>query len=370
MARAAMSPSRKATIYDIARLSGTSASTVSAALSDTWRDRRISAAKVEEIREIATAQGYSTNMQARALRQARSGLVGMIIPEHDNRFFASLSHAFEASARDRGLVPVIASTLRDPREEQRVIGTLIRYAVEYVLIAGATDPAAIHDQCRIAGLRHVFVDLPGIGAPSVISDNHAGAAALARRMLADGPVLDGTPRGRMHFLGGIAADHATRARIAGFRAVMAEAGLPVADDQVIACGYAPAQAAAALAALHRRLGGLPGGLLLNSMTVFEGALQHFVTLQADDLRATVFGCYDYAPLGAWLQFPVHMVRQNAAALVSRAYEMIESGLRGPVVEEVLPDLIPPRTVPALPSEAEPPSRGQRDIFRGRRRPPP
>jgi LacI family transcriptional regulator, fructose operon transcriptional repressor len=266
----------------------------------------------------------------------------MIIPEHDNRFFASLSHAFEAGARDRGLVPVIASTLRDPGEEQRVVGTLISYAVEYLFVAGATDPAAIHDQCRTAGLRHVFVDLPGIGAPSVTSDNHAGAAALTQAMLADRPRLDDSPRGRIHFLGGIAEDHATRARIAGFRATMAAAGRPAHEDQIIPCGYAPGDAAAALAALCDRLGGLPAGVFVNSLTVFEGALQHFVRLAPDALTGTVFGCYDYEPLGTWLQFPVHMVRQNAPALIARAYQMIEADLRDPVVEEITPDLIPPR----------------------------
>ncbi len=140
--------SRKATIHDIARLSGASPSTVSAALSDNWKSRRISETRVEEIRRIAAQQGYSTNMQARGLRQARSGLVGMIIPVHDNRFFSSMSQSFEEFARARGLVPVIASSLRDPAEEARIVRTLISYAVDYLFIAGATDPAAITALCR------------------------------------------------------------------------------------------------------------------------------------------------------------------------------------------------------------------------------
>jgi len=135
--------SRKATIYDIARLSGASPSTVSAALGESWRKRRISEATVEAIRTIAAAQGYSANMQARGLRKARSGLVGMVIPLHDNRFFSSMSQSFEAFARDRGLVPVIASSMREPEEERRIVETLISYAVDYLFIAGATDPDAV-----------------------------------------------------------------------------------------------------------------------------------------------------------------------------------------------------------------------------------
>ena len=111
-----MPPTRKATIYDIARLSGASPSTVSAALSGAWKARRISEAKVKAIRKIAEEQGYTANLQARGLRQARSGLVGLVIPVHDNRFFSSMSQSFEAQARQRGLVPVIASAMRDPIE--------------------------------------------------------------------------------------------------------------------------------------------------------------------------------------------------------------------------------------------------------------
>ena len=132
---------QKATIYDIARLSGSSPSTVSAALGDAWRTRRISEAKVEFIRGIAAEQGYSTNMQARGLRQARSGLVGMLIPVHDNRFFSSLSQSFDAFARERGLVPVIASFLRDPDEERRIVESLISYSVDYLFVAFNTSTA-------------------------------------------------------------------------------------------------------------------------------------------------------------------------------------------------------------------------------------
>ena len=335
--------SRKATIHDIARLSGASPSTVSAALSDNWKSRRISETRVEEIRRIAAQQGYSTNMQARGLRQARSGLVGMIIPVHDNRFFSSMSQSFEEFARARGLVPVIASSLRDPAEEARIVRTLISYAVDYVFIAGATDPAAITALCRAAGLRHVFVDLPGPGAPSVISDNHLGAARLTRQLLAD-MKGDDSPRGRIHFLGGIASDYATSRRIEGFRDVLEEAGHPAAPGQIIATGYAPRIAMQEIAALADRLGGLPAALFVNSLTAFEGVLGYLVNLPPEAVEGTAIGCYDYDPFAAYLQFPVHMVRQDGHRLIEQAYELIDAEALEPAVHEVAPQLIPPRTI--------------------------
>lgn len=336
--------SRKATIYDIARLAGTSPSTVSAALGESWRARRISEATVEQIRQIAAAQGYSRNMQARGLRSARSGLVGMLIPVHDNRFFASMSQSFEANARDRALVPVIASSLRDPEEERRIVETLISYAIDVLFVAGASNPDAISALCAQAGLRHIFIDLPGRGAPSVVSDNFGGAAVLTRTLIGAMPDLGTGPRARPYFLGGAGSDFASAQRIAAFRGTAADCGAAVAPEQVITCGYAPRRATAAVADLLDRIGGLPAALFVNSLTAFEGVLGHFVTLPPDDFANTVIGCYDYDPFAAFLQFPVHMVRQNAHGLITRAYELLDAGTTEPVIVEVAPELVPPRTI--------------------------
>lgn len=339
---------RKATIYDIAKLSGASASTVSAALSEKWKARRISEQTVEAIRRIASEQGYSTNMQARGLRQARSGLIGMIIPLHDNRYFSSMSQSFESFARDRGLVPVIASSMRDGAEERRIIETLISYSVEGIFVAGATDPAAISDLCTASGIRHIFVDLPGPGAPSVISDNYHGACLLAEqilRLLAPG--IDGA-RGQPYFIGGAAGDYATARRIEAFRDVLTAAGRPPAPGQIIACGYSPKRAMEEITALCDRLGGLPAGLFVNSLTAFEGVLGHFVTLPPGGFDGTVIGCYDYDPFAAYLQFPVHMIRQDSHRLIEEAYRLFDDPAPGLAVREVEPALVPPRTIPEGP----------------------
>jgi LacI family fructose operon transcriptional repressor len=334
---------RKATIYDIARLSGASPSTVSAALSGAWKARRIRESTVQAIQAIAAEQGYSTNMQARGLRQARSHMVGMIIPVHDNRYFSAMSQSFEAHARDRGLCPVIVSTLRDPEEEIRTVETLISYAVDYLFIAGATDPDRLSALCAAANLPHVYVDLPGSNAPSVVSDNFRGATELSLKILSEMPAQPDPARAKPYFIGGKASDYATSRRIEAFRAAMAPLG-PMTEDQIIPCGYAPRTATREIAALIDRLGGLPAGLFVNALTVFEGVLGHFVTLPPEAFAQSVIGCYDYDPFAAYLQFPVHMVRQNSNALIARAFELIESRTTDPVLIEIAPELIPPRTI--------------------------
>ncbi|MEZ5797993.1 MAG: LacI family DNA-binding transcriptional regulator [Paracoccaceae bacterium] len=334
---------RKSTIFDIARLSGASPSTVSAALGESWRERRISEAKMQEIRKIAAEQGYKRNMQARGLRLARSGLIGMVIPVHDNRFFSSLVQSFEALARERGLVPVIACSLREPAEERRIVETLISYAVDGLFIAGATDVDTLSRLCQQAHLRHIFVDLPGPGVPSVVSDNYGGSVALTHKLLLDGPPRGDGPRDRIYFLGGDITDHASARRAMAFRDVLTQAGLPPGPDQIIPCGYSPRAARREIAALCDRLGGLPAGLFVNSLTAFEGVLGHFTQLPPEAFANSVIGCYDYDPFAAYLQFPVHMVRQDAHGLIAEAYRLLDAPSAGPVLSEVAPELIAPRT---------------------------
>lgn len=336
----------KPTIKDIARLARASPSTVSAVLSGTWQARRISESTADRIRHVAREQGFSVNRQARGLRRGRSDMVGLILPMHDNRFFAATAQSFEAEARRRGLCPVVVSTLRDPEEEVRTAERLVSYGLDALLVAGATDPAAVGAVCRAAGVEHVYLDLPGPDAPSVVSDNRSGARLLTETLLDRMPVRPG-PRGKPHFLGGSPSDAATSCRIEGFReAVSARLG-EVEPGQVLACGYAPSRARAELAALRDRLGGLPAALLLNSIAVFEGALAELVALPAAELEGCAVGCYDHDPIASFLPFPVHMVRQNSEALVARAFEIVDAGVAGTQVEEIAPELVPPRSI--LPS---------------------
>lgn len=339
----------KPTIKDIARLADASPSTVSAVLSGTWQARRISEATAERIRLVAGEQGFSVNRQARGLRRGRSDMVGLILPMYDNRFFALTAQSFEAEARGRGLFPVVVSTLRNPAEEVRTAERLVSYGIDSMLIAGATEPAAVGAVCRSAGVRHVYLDLPGPDGPSVVSDNYSGARFLTEALL-DRMTPGEGPRGRPYFLGGSPADWATARRIAGFRdAVIGRLGR-VEADQILPCGYAPARAREQMALLREKLGGLPAALFINSLTVFQGVLTQIVTLPASEVEASVIGSYDHDPVASFLTFPVHMVRQNSEALVARGFELIEQGVDEPVVIEIVPELVPPRSVHASPFE--------------------
>jgi LacI family fructose operon transcriptional repressor len=325
--KALMPNGKKTTIYDIAKEARSSASTVSSVLNGTWQKRRIKKSTAEAIQKIAVKRAYSPNLQARGLRKSRSGLVGMIIPLLEYRFFSSLAEAFERAARAEHLYPVVVSTLRDPANEQATVRALISHNVEALFLAGATDPDTLSEICRRARVKHVNVDLPGSKAPSVISDNFRGAVRLTGAIVNRMRSLDpASSRQSIYFIGG-APDYNTQQRVEGFRSCLEEVGFGVDPSWLQPCGYESYLAEAAVRGVYAQLGTLPDGLFVNSTTAFEGVARFLQTLPLDEVRACAIGCFDWDPYIEFLNFPVIMVRQNVHGMIAEAYRV----LKGPRV---------------------------------------
>jgi LacI family fructose operon transcriptional repressor len=114
----------------------------------------------------------------------------------------------------------------------------------------------------------------------------------------------------------------------------------VDGGQLHACGYEGERAEATVAALHRRLGGLPRVLFINSTIALEGVVRYLKTLPADELRHCTFGCYDWDPFASVLSFPLLMVRQNVEGLLGEAFRIIDSrSFAGNRVIEIKPELL-------------------------------
>ncbi|WP_211266670.1 substrate-binding domain-containing protein [Halotalea alkalilenta] len=330
--------SKRLTIYDLAQLAQSSPSTVSAVLNGTWQQRRISHKLADRILALAHAEGYSINMQARALRRERSGIVGMIVPMYDNRYFSSIAQAFEAEARRRGLFTIVSCTNRDPEQEREAARMMLAYRVEHLVCTGATAPDAIAEMCAAAGVPCLNLDLPGTRAPSVISANREGALRLTLAIL-DRLAAAGKPEQPVLFIGGRGEDHNTRERVMGFRQARRSRGLDTSDTDVLICGYEADRAQVAFQDYVERLGGPPGALFINSTISLEGIVR-WLRLRGYDLDAIVLGCFDWDPLAAAFHPRLMMARQDVPAMIERVFELIDEPAKARNRRvEVLPTLI-------------------------------
>jgi LacI family fructose operon transcriptional repressor len=314
---------RKTTIYDIAVAAHASPATVSLVLNDSWQRYRIKQETATRILTCAERLGYAVNLKARGLRLSRSGLAGMILPHYRNRFFAGLAEAFEAEARNRRLCPIVVSTHRHPANELKVTETLLAQQVEFLFIAGVRNPEPLNELCQAASVRCVNIDLPGSGAPSVVSDNRGGARRLTEVVL-EKLVARGADATDLFFFGGVADDDATRNRVLGFNDALAVHGVVPGPHMIDCCGYQPRNAAQSLETKYAQLGRLPQGLFVNGVTALEGALRFTSKLSASELQAIVVGTFDWDPFAAHLPFDVTMVRQNVEVMIAEGFALIDS----------------------------------------------
>lgn len=311
---------KKTTIYDLAQLAGTSAGTVSAVINGNWKKRRISQKLANRVLELADEHGFALNMQARALSRERSGIIGMIVPMYDNRYFSSIAQGFEARAREAGYFPIVTCTRRDPELEVAAARAMLGYQVELLVCTGATDPDRIHDLCAAAGVPTLNLDLPGTKASSVISDNYAGAMELAEVLSSSCSATHPTAL----FIGGRANDHNTSERIKGFREACRKHGIPEQDIYILPCGYAAEKARAAYQEWTDERGRVPDLLFVNSTISLEGVLPEIEQsrLQADG--ALSLGCFDWDPFAARTIDNIVMVKQDVGRMLDELFGKIRS----------------------------------------------
>ncbi|WP_082170792.1 LacI family DNA-binding transcriptional regulator [Yersinia pekkanenii] len=326
---------KKTTIYDLAELTGASASAVSSVLNGSWKKRRISAKLAEKISKIAEEQGFALNKQASLLRSEKSKIIGMIVPKYDNRYFGSIVEHFERMARKRGLFPIITCTRRDPALEIEAASAMLSYQIDWMISTGATDPDKITNMCSQAGVPTLNLDLPGKLAPSVISDNYAGAKELTRRILNNCEKRQGRVK-PLIFIGGRQTDHNTRERLRGFTDAHKEFGIDIIESNILACGYAPEKSENALIKYSAQHHNNIAGLFVNSTISLEGVMRWISTSDYTGEKQLAMGCFDWDPFVALLGHEIEMVKQDVPAMLDAVFKIIDCGKTDKQVIEIPP----------------------------------
>jgi len=134
---------RAPTIIDVAARAGVSKSLVSLVLRGNGpplvsRERR------QLVLDAIAELGYRPNRMARGLVQRRTGLLGVLVSDLRNPFFADLAESVDAEAARRGYRAVLAAGHRNAAREQLVVNDFLESRVEaLVLLSPALSAAAI-----------------------------------------------------------------------------------------------------------------------------------------------------------------------------------------------------------------------------------
>src|SRR3982074_2007237 len=193
-------------ITEVARRAGVSITTVSRVLNPV-SEYPVAAATRRRVLAAASALQYSPSALARALVTRRSHMIGVLLGDIVDPYFAEIVRGIEDVARRAGYLVVVCNTSRDPGTERRYVTALRDYRVDAIIFLGGDifDPptrhalerelASMSDQgaVALAGAREPG-DLPAIALDPPAGRHRHGPHRWRRR---DGP-LPGRPGTQPH----------------------------------------------------------------------------------------------------------------------------------------------------------------------------
>jgi LacI family transcriptional regulator len=334
----------------VAQRAGVSVATVSYVLNG--GPRGVSDEKRQRVLRAVAELHYRPNAIARSLRAGRTQILGLVLPDSANPYYAALAHAVEEAAAAHGYQVVVANAAEDPGREARHIEALLRLRVDGLLwipaegrgeqtIAREMPTAPAVPTVRLRALPTVRLDDAqedgeGTARPAldvIEADNERGGWLAAQHALDLGHRRIACVAGPTHHL------HAS-ARLRGMRAALAAAGVPLPARSVArgsmdyASGARHAVRWGAQPAEER-----PTALLCANDAMALGALCALAEAGVRVPRDLSVIGFDDIPPAAYAVPPLTTIAQPVGAMGEAAVERLLARIEGakePAAVRVLP----------------------------------
>ncbi|MFD1875157.1 LacI family DNA-binding transcriptional regulator [Hymenobacter bucti] len=218
---------KRTLIHDIARHLEVSITTVSLVLNGKAKEYRISDALAERVMQYVAQVGYRPNQLAKSLRTGKTHVIGLIIEDISNPFFATVARLVERHASARGYRVLYSSTDDSAAKAKDLIALFQEQHLDGYIIAPPAGVEAELEQLLKSGVPTVFFDryLPGLATDYVGVDNAAGVYQATQLLLDQGVA-------RIAFLTTESTQTQMAARQQGYTRAMQEAGQPAQVQHV------------------------------------------------------------------------------------------------------------------------------------------
>lgn len=300
-----------ATVKEVARRAGVSVGTVSNVLTGVIP---VSEKRRDRVLAVIKELGYQPNHIARSLKLRRTRMLGMIVSDITNPFFAHLARGAEDAALHHKYLLLIFNTDDRIERERQALAVLRERQVDGILLVVAPTRTGYGHvtEALDKGTPIVCLDRvpPKIRVDSVTVDNAKASQDCVRHLIEMG-------HRDIAILTGDVALQTARQRLQGYRKALAEAGIPVRPDYIrrgefrASSGHSLGKA---LLSMPRR----PTAIFCSNGMMALGVLQAVEELGLrcpDDLALAVF---DDLPMS-------EVVRPHLTSVVQPAYSV---GYRG------------------------------------------
>lgn len=215
------------TIHDVAARASVSKSTVSLVLQGSQLIRESTAQKV---REAARSLGYVYNRRAGELRRQSSRVIGVLINDLMNPFFAEVLVGLERRLVDAGYTVLMAHSAENLARQEQLLQTMREQNVAGLALCPVLGtPPALARAVSAWGLPLVvMVRTLGRGSYDFAgSDNALGVERACAHLI-------GTGQRAIAFLGGLSGPVLGQ-RLRGYRAALSKAGIAARPASIFGC---------------------------------------------------------------------------------------------------------------------------------------
>lgn len=161
------------TIRDVAAQAGVSVSTVSHVIN---RTRFVEPATEARVRSAIQALNYRPNTIARSLRRPGTGMIGLLVPDNTNPFFAEIARFIENVGFEQGYSVILCNSDGSSQKEATYIDVLLSKQVDGLLVISTTHHASFLGTIQAAHVPVIVVDRETAGweVDQVFLDNRRG----------------------------------------------------------------------------------------------------------------------------------------------------------------------------------------------------
>ncbi|WP_300034722.1 LacI family DNA-binding transcriptional regulator [uncultured Roseobacter sp.] len=254
----------KVDIFDVARRSGVSISTVSRSFNHPEQVKPATRKKIDRaVRDL----GYIRNRAAQTMHGIRSGTIGLVVPTIDHTIFAELIHSFSQSVEEQGFLILVASHGYDLEKEYAVVRKFLEHRVDGVALIGQDHSEATYQLLESNGTPAVSMwNYDPASRLSCVGSDNALAGQLAAQCL-----LDHGHRDIAMLFPPRSDNDRARGRYDGAMRTLQAAGVHPEGDMLAESLYSLREAREAIAGVLRRPS-RPTALLCGNDVLAAGAL--------------------------------------------------------------------------------------------------
>jgi LacI family transcriptional regulator len=173
------------TLADVAKIAGVGIMSVSRVVNET---RRVSPEVERKVRAAIEKIGYVPNEAARILKGNRSSVLGLIVPDLADPFFAACCSAIQETAWAAGYMTLMAASGHREERERRETEIMVQRRVAGLLVVAIGSQNDHFAAAQNAGVPVVAIDRPmeRVESDSLTVDNFEAAFGATQHLIGHG----------------------------------------------------------------------------------------------------------------------------------------------------------------------------------------